>query len=87
MPNKIYFIGVERYSDYSGYGDTFTWSGNYIDTTPFDDSCRRKTSLVAIDATHFTKTLHQYNCSAILRELNKVKNKIIIFKTTNLMLI
>lgn len=65
-------LGAERYSKYEGYGETFTWAGNYNDSTPFDSSCRRRTTLVAIDATHFSKSAHQYNCSAILRELNKV---------------
>lgn len=68
----IFKIGAERYSDYAGYGDTFTWNGNCLDQTPFDNSCRRRTSIIAIDATHYSKPFYQYNPSAILRELNKV---------------
>ncbi|KAF5299220.1 hypothetical protein FQA39_LY02393 [Lamprigera yunnana] len=64
-------IGAERYSKYTGYGDSFMWVGSYKDTTPFDTNGRRKTSIVAIDAVHFGRPMEQYNLSSILREVNK----------------
>lgn len=66
-------LGPERYSRYSGYGDTFKWDGNLQDDTPHDEYGRRRTSICIIDATHFNKPLDQFYPSAILRELNKVK--------------
>ncbi|KAI4458437.1 poly adp-ribose glycohydrolase [Holotrichia oblita] len=30
----LVIIGAERYSNYSGYGDTFAWEGDYQDQTP-----------------------------------------------------
>ncbi|GJQ74494.1 hypothetical protein Trydic_g21363 [Trypoxylus dichotomus] len=67
----LLITGAERYSNYSGYGDTFTWEGDYIDQTPYDCYGRRKTSIVAIDATKFNKASDQFNTSVIIRELNK----------------
>jgi len=33
--NESFFIrGCERYSDYTGYNDSFKWNGDYQDTTP-----------------------------------------------------
>ncbi|XP_045483285.1 poly(ADP-ribose) glycohydrolase-like [Harmonia axyridis] len=63
--------GVERFSKYTGYSDTFKWDGNYVDVTPFDKYGRRQTSISIIDATPFFRAERQYQSSAILRELNK----------------
>ncbi|XP_044761795.1 poly(ADP-ribose) glycohydrolase-like isoform X2 [Coccinella septempunctata] len=63
--------GVERFSKYTGYGETFKWDGNYVDNTPFDIYCRRQTTISIIDATLFWKADQQYYPSAIIRELNK----------------
>lgn len=64
-------LGVERFNNYSGYGEDFTWEGDHIDQTPFDDNKRRRTAIVAIDALHFARSKDQFYPSAILRELNK----------------
>ncbi|XP_020278615.1 poly(ADP-ribose) glycohydrolase-like [Pseudomyrmex gracilis] len=63
--------GVERYSKYEGYGNTFKWTGNFIDDTPRDSSGRRMTSIVAIDALFFKQPQLQFKTDNIIRELNK----------------
>lgn len=63
--------GIERYSKYEGYSNSFKWSGDYIDETPRDSSGRRITSVVAIDALRFTQSGLQFDLSKIIRELNK----------------
>ncbi|KAK4881298.1 hypothetical protein RN001_004617 [Aquatica leii] len=67
----LVITGAERYSTYTGYGDSYEWSGDYIDNTPLDAFARRRTTIVAIDATRFTKSLEQYKTTHVLRELNK----------------
>lgn len=47
--------GVERFSDYEGYADTFAWKGDHVDNTPQDHFLRKETRVVAIDALHFQK--------------------------------
>ncbi|XP_017754645.1 PREDICTED: poly(ADP-ribose) glycohydrolase [Eufriesea mexicana] len=63
--------GVERYSKYKGYSNSFKWMGDYVDETPKDSSGRRLTSIVAIDALYFTHPQSQFSISNITRELNK----------------
>lgn len=63
---------MERYSNYKGYGDNFEWNGNCNDETPYDKYGRRQTTVVAIDATHFSSQMDQFSSSFIIRELNKV---------------
>ncbi|KAM0729668.1 Poly(ADP-ribose) glycohydrolase [Formica fusca] len=63
--------GIERYSKYEGYSNTFKWKGDFVDETPRDDSCRRMTSIVAIDALYFRQPLLQFKIDNITRELNK----------------
>lgn len=65
--------GVERYSQYKGYSDSFTWEGNFVDSTPRDKSGRLKTCIVAIDAISFRQKNTQFNTGSIIRELNKVR--------------
>ncbi|XP_023015523.2 poly(ADP-ribose) glycohydrolase [Leptinotarsa decemlineata] len=67
----VIVTGVERFSNYSGYGESFQWKGNVIDDTPHDEYGRRRTSICIIDATHFNKPKDQFHPSAMLRELNK----------------
>lgn len=66
--------GIERYSKYEGYSNSFKWSGDFIDETPRDSSGRRMTSVVAIDALYFTQPALQFDLNKITRELNKVLN-------------
>ncbi|XP_076162442.1 poly(ADP-ribose) glycohydrolase isoform X2 [Ptiloglossa arizonensis] len=63
--------GIERYSEYNGYSNSFKWLGDYIDETPRDSSGRRLTSIVAIDALYFKQPQSQFSISNITRELNK----------------
>ncbi|XP_043490315.1 poly(ADP-ribose) glycohydrolase-like isoform X2 [Polistes fuscatus] len=63
--------GVERYSKYEGYSNSFKWTGDFVDETPRDSSGRRKTTIVAIDALRFIQTSLQFNLNKIIRELNK----------------
>ncbi|XP_076686654.1 poly(ADP-ribose) glycohydrolase isoform X1 [Andrena cerasifolii] len=63
--------GIERYSAYKGYSNTFKWVGDFIDETPRDNSGRRLTSIVAIDALYFKQSQAQFSISNITRELNK----------------
>ncbi|XP_050444610.1 poly(ADP-ribose) glycohydrolase-like isoform X1 [Cataglyphis hispanica] len=63
--------GIERYSKYEGYSNTFKWKGDFVDETPRDDSCRRRTSVVAIDALYFRQPSLQFEIDNITRELNK----------------
>lgn len=64
--------GIERYSKYEGYSNTFKWKGDFVDETPRDNSGRRMTSIVAIDALYFRQSSLQFNMDNINRELNKV---------------
>lgn len=64
--------GVEQYSAYEGYSDSFKWMGNHVDKTPFDSSGRRRTSVVAIDALLFKQSHKQFTTENLIRELNKV---------------
>jgi len=66
--------GIERYSKYEGYSNTFKWRGDFVDETPRDNSGRRMTSIVAIDALYFRQSSLQFNMDNINRELNKVCN-------------
>ncbi|XP_012055190.1 PREDICTED: poly(ADP-ribose) glycohydrolase-like [Atta cephalotes] len=63
--------GIERYSKYEGYSNTFKWKGDFVDETPRDISGRRMTSIVAIDALYFKQSSLQFNMDNIKRELNK----------------
>ena len=65
--------GVERFSKYEGYSNSFKWAGDFIDETPHDHSGRRKTSVVAIDALSFKQPSSQFKMSNVIRELNKVR--------------
>ncbi|XP_014238477.1 poly(ADP-ribose) glycohydrolase [Trichogramma pretiosum] len=63
--------GVERYSKYKGYSNTFIWDGDFIDETPRDSSGRLKTCIVAIDALQFDQPKVQFTMGNVIRELNK----------------
>ncbi|XP_011881580.1 PREDICTED: poly(ADP-ribose) glycohydrolase-like [Vollenhovia emeryi] len=63
--------GIERYCKYEGYSNTFKWKGDFVDETPRDNSGRRMTSIVAIDALYFKQSSLQFNMDNINRELNK----------------
>ena len=70
--NEVLFvIGAEQYSGYTGYADSFTFSGRFQDTTSLDSAGRRETSIVAMDAIRFTRSSLQYNTENVERELTK----------------
>lgn len=67
----VIVTGVQRYSKYSGYAETFAWEGPFYDETPYDEYGRRRTTVCIIDATRYNKSFHQFYPSAMLREVNK----------------
>lgn len=66
----IEIVGAERFSQYMGYGSSFRFVGDYLDTKPLDAMGRRKTRIVAIDALDCPTKL-QYETNGLLREVNK----------------
>lgn len=63
---------MERFSEYSGYADSFEWDGVYVDVTPVNDNNRRHCTVVAIDAIFYRDPRIQFNPKNLRRELNKV---------------
>jgi len=63
---------VERFSDYSGYADSFEWKGVHLDVTPVDENNRRYTTVVAIDALYYSDPKTQFKIKNLRRELHKV---------------
>ncbi|TVU44097.1 hypothetical protein EJB05_03529 [Eragrostis curvula] len=66
----IEIVGAERFSQYMGYGSSFRFVSDYLDTKPFDSTGRRRTRILAIDALD-CPTMSQYESSGLLREVNK----------------
>ncbi|XP_069548009.1 poly(ADP-ribose) glycohydrolase-like [Brachyistius frenatus] len=67
----LIITGTQQYSKYTGYSQTYEWTGIHQDTTPSDDWQRRCTEIVAIDALHLRNFLEQFHLEKINRELNK----------------
>ncbi|KAK4747559.1 hypothetical protein SAY87_014145 [Trapa incisa] len=67
---SIKMVGVERFSNYTGYASSFRFSGDYVDVKDFDCFGRRKTRFIAIDALS-TPGKRQYMLQFVLREINK----------------
>lgn len=65
-------VGCQRFNAYQGYGPSFRWAGCWTDTTPIDSFRRRRSAIVAIDATPFPKRSAQFKEDMLRRELNKV---------------
>ncbi|XP_050391960.1 poly(ADP-ribose) glycohydrolase isoform X1 [Patella vulgata] len=63
--------GCERFSNYDGYADSFTWAGNHDDVTPRDSNGRLCTDVVAIDALIIRNPNDQFKDYMLKRELNK----------------
>jgi poly(ADP-ribose) glycohydrolase len=73
-PNEaVLIIGPMRFSNYSGYRDTFAWASHHEDKTPRDALGRLETLITAIDAVSFpvTQVGRQYSRYYVNRELNK----------------
>ncbi|OAJ41531.1 hypothetical protein BDEG_25110 [Batrachochytrium dendrobatidis JEL423] len=69
----LYMIGIERYSNYSGYAQTLGWAGPHIDAVARDEHGRRKREFVAMDALKFNyrNSEFEYSQRAVSRELGK----------------
>uniref|UniRef100_A0A3Q0QTR6 poly(ADP-ribose) glycohydrolase n=1 Tax=Amphilophus citrinellus TaxID=61819 RepID=A0A3Q0QTR6_AMPCI len=67
----LIITGTQKYSKYTGYGQTYQWSGSHEDITPSDGWQRRCTEIVAIDALQFRSFLDQFRPDRLDRELNK----------------
>ncbi|XP_070545478.1 poly(ADP-ribose) glycohydrolase-like isoform X2 [Ptychodera flava] len=63
--------GCERFSNYTGYSDSFRWAGDFQDKTPRDQWGRLQTEVVAIDAIHFRNSLNQFKIGMLKREFDK----------------
>jgi len=67
----IIITGVERFSNYSGYANSFEWKGVHLDVTPVDENNRRYTTVVAIDALYYSDPKNQFKTKNLRRELHK----------------
>lgn len=69
----IVITGAERVAHYGGYGNSFTFKGQYNDKTPLDSKNRIATTIVGIDAIKYGKKAKHYQFSepAMLRDLIK----------------
>eukprot|EP01080_Neovahlkampfia_damariscottae_P010710 gene10710-3332_t len=70
---SIIIIGSQRFSKYKGYGDTYTFDGDFNDTTEKDEKGRLKNEIIAIDAYDFkySNPKLQFTKKYIDREINK----------------
>ncbi|KAL7059131.1 hypothetical protein AAHC03_013893 [Spirometra sp. Aus1] len=67
-------IGAERFSNYTGYGRTFQWAGNYKEAdhcSSRDATGRWNKVIVVIDAICYRDFSEQFQETHIRRELNK----------------
>ena len=70
----VLITGAEQFCSYTGYGDSFLFTGRVQDTTEQDASRRRRTSVVAMDALRFSGFKDpevQFDSVKLDRELNK----------------
>ncbi|KAG0579976.1 hypothetical protein M758_4G141000 [Ceratodon purpureus] len=66
----IEIIGSERFSNYSGYGGSFRYAGNFVDSTSKDSWGRRCTKIIAMDAVEWPGE-SQFQEKLLLREVCK----------------
>ncbi|KAI3927299.1 hypothetical protein MKW98_008001 [Papaver atlanticum] len=66
----IEIVGAERFSNYTGYGNAFLFSGEYSDNKLTDFMGRRKTRIIAIDAAP-RLGIKQFRLENLVREVNK----------------
>eukprot|EP00249_Psilotum_nudum_P021508 c28133_g2_i1 orf=224-2122(+) len=66
----IEIVGAERFSCYKGYGSSFTFAGDYVDTRHKDSWGRILRTIIAIDASK-QPGQYQFHHSQMLRETNK----------------
>ncbi|XP_064610813.1 poly(ADP-ribose) glycohydrolase-like [Liolophura sinensis] len=67
----LIMTGCERYSNYTGYSDSFSWSSDHIDQTERDEWGRRRTEVVAIDAMVIRNYSDQFKAWCVKREMDK----------------
>jgi len=67
----LVIVGVEQFTSYEGYSDTFRFAGRFTDNVDMDSSGRKMTSVVAMDAIRFNNSCDQFMMRNIDRELNK----------------
>lgn len=72
VDESVTMIGAERFTDYTGYSNSFQYAGDHVDHTPIDPVLNRmKTVIVAIDAIAFRDKSYQYRKENIVREILK----------------
>ncbi|OQR83271.1 poly(adp-ribose) glycohydrolase [Achlya hypogyna] len=73
--NECFVIqGAEQYATYCGYGGSFAFDADFVDTTPVDAvTGRRNTVIVGIDATKYAPhtVRHQFRYTDVVREIGK----------------
>ncbi|XP_029299989.1 poly(ADP-ribose) glycohydrolase isoform X2 [Cottoperca gobio] len=67
----LIITGIQKFSCYSGFSDSFEWTGHHDDKLDRDKWHRLKRQIVAIDALNFKHRSEQYNMTKVTRELNK----------------
>ncbi|XP_027137903.1 poly(ADP-ribose) glycohydrolase isoform X2 [Larimichthys crocea] len=67
----LIITGSQQFSSYSGFGDSFEWTGPHVDNLKRDDWARLERQILAIDALHFRHSREQYDMIKVTRELNK----------------
>lgn len=70
----VFIMGCERFSSYTGYAQTFKFTGDFVDETPRDQYRRRICTNLAIDAMKFRSKFYQFEEWTLLREINKVNS-------------
>ena len=68
----VIITGAERYSNYTGYADSFARSGDHIDATICDNWGRKQVQIFAIDALVFNDYASQFKPGLLRREMNKL---------------
>eukprot|EP01103_Thecamoeba_quadrilineata_P005839 TRINITY_DN15590_c0_g1_i1.p1 TRINITY_DN15590_c0_g1~~TRINITY_DN15590_c0_g1_i1.p1 ORF type:complete len:501 (-),score=83.92 TRINITY_DN15590_c0_g1_i1:59-1561(-) len=69
--NECLFInGSERFNNYEGYGNTFSFAGDHIDKNK-DSTGNVNSEIVAIDAIKYNNPEEQYEPRNMIRDLNK----------------
>ncbi|XP_039002994.1 poly(ADP-ribose) glycohydrolase 1-like [Hibiscus syriacus] len=66
---SIEIVGVERFSDYTGYSSLFRFTGDYVDKRNVGSLGRRKTRILAMDAL-CSPRMKQYKLNYLLRYVN-----------------
>ncbi|KAH9513042.1 hypothetical protein Btru_035686, partial [Bulinus truncatus] len=67
----LIMTGCERFSNYTGYSDSFKYSGDHIDECIRDKWKRRMTDVVAMDALVIRSHRDQFKLEQLNRELQK----------------